>query len=331
VTIVVTGSIATDYLMVFPGRFADQLVEGKLDTVSLSFLADELEIRRGGVAANIAFGLGCLGHAPVLVGSVGADFAEYGAWLAAHNVDTGHVRYSRTRHTAKFLCTTDTAQNQIATFYAGAMNEAREIELAPILAGLADPLVVVSPNDPEAMLRHTTECRELGVPFVADPSQQLARMTGEDIRELVDGAAYLFTNEYERTLLTYKTGWANDDVLDRVGTWVTTRGRLGASIESAERATVTVPVVAPAGRTEPTGVGDAFRAGFLAGTARRLDEERAAQLGCALATLVLETVGTQEYEVEPVSFVERLARTYGPAAGAAAQSCLDGSLVKEGA
>lgn len=316
-TIVVTGSIATDYLMVFPGRITDQLIEGKLDKISLSFLADELEIRRGGVAANIAFGLGCLGHAPVLVGSVGADFAEYRAWLADHHVNTDHVRYSANRHTARFLCTTDNAHNQIATFYAGAMDEAREIELAPILSGLDDPLVVVSPNDPEAMLRHTSECRELGVPFVADPSQQLARMTGEDIRELVDGAAYLFTNEYERTLLTYKTGWANDDVLDQVGTWVTTRGRLGSSIESCDRATITVPVVRPRGRTEPTGVGDGFRAGFLAGLERGLDHERAAQLGCLMATLVLETVGTQEYTVNPESCVERLSRRYGPAAAQA--------------
>jgi adenosine kinase len=313
-TVVVTGSIATDYLMVFPGRFADQLVEGKLDKVSLSFLADELEIRRGGVAANIAFGLGCLGHEPVLVGAVGADFADYRAWLADHNVVTEHVRYSLTRHTAKFLCTTDTAHNQIATFYAGAMDEAREIELAPILSGLADPLVVVSPNDPEAMVRHTAECRQLGVPFVADPSQQLARMSGEEIRELVDDARYLFTNEYERTLLTYKTGWADDDVLDRVGTWVTTRGRLGVTIESCERPTISVPVVVPAGPTEPTGVGDGFRAGFLAGIERGFDHERAARLGCMLATLVLETVGTQEYTIDPESCVDRLTKTYGPAA-----------------
>ncbi|HWM05725.1 MAG TPA: carbohydrate kinase family protein [Actinophytocola sp.] len=316
-TIVVTGSIATDYLMVFPGRFADQLVEGKLDQLSLSFLADELEIRRGGVAANIAFGLGCLGHTPVLVGSVGADFADYRDWLAGHDVDTDHVRYSTTRHTAKFLCTTDTTHNQIATFYAGAMDEAREIELAPILSDVTEPLVVVSPNDPDAMLRHTTECLELGVPFVADPSQQLARMSGEDIRELVDGASYLFTNEYERTLLTYKTGWADTDVLDRIGTWVTTHGRLGVTIESCERPTVTVPVVAPRGRTEPTGVGDGFRAGFLAGIERGLDQERAAQLGCMLATLVLETVGTQEYTIDPTSCAQRLAQTYGVAAARA--------------
>jgi adenosine kinase len=316
-TIVVTGSIATDYLMEFPGRFADQLLAGKLDQLSLSFLVDELEIRRGGVAANIAFGLGCLGHAPVLVGSVGADFAEYRAWLADHNVKTEHVRYSSTKHTAKFLCTTDTTHNQIATFYAGAMDEAREIELAPIISALAASTVIISPNDPDAMLRHTAECRELGVPFIADPSQQLARMPGEDIRRLVDGAAYLFTNEYERNLLMYKTSWTDTDVLDRVGTWVTTHGRLGATIESGEHATITVPVVSPHGRTEPTGVGDGFRAGFLAGIERGLEHERAAQLGCMLATLVLETVGPQEYTIDSASCVERLTQTYGPAAAQA--------------
>ncbi len=253
----------------------------------------------------------------MLVGSVGADFAEYRTWLADHHVVTDHVRYSTSRHTAKFLCTTDTTHNQIARVYAGAMDEAREIELAPILTGVTDPLVVVSPNDPAAMLRHTTECLEFGVPFVADPSQQLARLTGEDIRELVDGAAYLFTNDYERTLLTYKTGWADDDVLDRVGTWVTTRGRLGATIESCKQEPVAVPVVAPRGGTQPTGVGDGFRAGFLAGLERGLDQERAAQLGCLLATLVLETVGPQEYTIDPESCVERLSRTYGPAAAQA--------------
>jgi adenosine kinase len=297
VDIVVTGSIATDYLMVFPGRFADQLVEGQLDKVSLSFLADELVIRRGGVAANIAFGLGSLGVRPALVGAVGADFAEYRQWLERHGVDTNHVRVSETRHTARFLCTTDLDHNQIATFYAGAMDEAREIDLMSVLSGLGDPHVVVSPNDPAAMARHTAQCRELGVPFSADPSQQLARLNGEEIRALVTGARFLFTNDYERNLLTYKTGWSVPEVLDRVGTWITTRGRQGATIESGDRPPIRVDAVATDRKADPTGVGDAFRAGFLAGTARDLGTERSAHLGCTLATLVLETVGTQEYQV----------------------------------
>ncbi|MFD0854829.1 PfkB family carbohydrate kinase, partial [Actinomadura adrarensis] len=159
--IAVTGSIATDHLMTFPGRFTDQLIADRLQQISLSFLVDELVIRRGGVAPNICFGMGSLGQDSILVGSVGDDFADYRSWLERHKVDCESVHVSELHHTARFLCTTDTDQNQIATFYAGAMSEARSIELGPVherVGGL--DLVLVSPNDPEAMLRHTEECRE---------------------------------------------------------------------------------------------------------------------------------------------------------------------------
>jgi adenosine kinase len=215
VRIAVTGSIATDYLMTFPGRFSEQLVADQLDRVSLSFLVDELEVRRGGVAANISFGLAQLGLAPLLVGAVGEDFdADYRAWLHRHGVDTSAVHVSELKHTARFLCTTDLDQNQMASFYTGAMEEARFIELGPIAEriGRARP-VVISPNDPEAMLRHTAEARHLGVPFMADPGQQLARMDGAQVRRLVDGAAFLITNDYEKALLETKTGWSSDEVL----------------------------------------------------------------------------------------------------------------------
>ena len=188
--IAVTGSIATDHLMTFPGRFADSLIADQLDKVSLSFLVDELDIRRGGVAANIAFGMGCLGLRPILVGAVGPDFADYGSWLERHGVDIGSVRLSDVAHTARFVCTTDQDQNQIASFYPGAMSEAREIELRPVddrVGGLN--LVLIGANDPEAMVRHTDECRFRDYPFAADPSQQLARMEGREIRQLIDGAA----------------------------------------------------------------------------------------------------------------------------------------------
>jgi adenosine kinase len=196
--IVVTGSIATDHLMTFPGRFADSIVLDKLDKISLSFLVDELEVRRGGVAANIAFGMGVLGLSPILVGAVGPDFADYRSWLQRHGVDTESVHVSEVRHTARFVCTTDEHANQIATFYAGAMQEARDIELGPVVERVGNvDLVLIGANDPEAMLRHTEECRYRRIPFAADPSQQLARMHGDEIRHLVEGAAYLFTNEYE--------------------------------------------------------------------------------------------------------------------------------------
>jgi adenosine kinase len=314
---VVTGSIATDHLMVFPGRFTEQLVEGKLDKVSLSFLVDELRIHRGGIAANVAFGMAWLGLRPVLVGSVGADFADYRQWLEAHQVETRHVRVSENLHTARFLCTTDADNNQIASFYAGAMNEARHIDLAGILRSEADvEIVLICPDDPEAMLRHTEACHDVGVPFAADPSQQIARMPGTDLRLVVDGARYLFTNEYERALLIRKTGWTAGQLLRRVGAWVTTTGPRGVIIESAAGPPVSVAAATLRQIADPTGAGDAFRAGFLAGTCTGLGHERSAQMGCAMAALVMETTGTQEYRFEPDGFLARISESYGSQAAA---------------
>jgi adenosine kinase len=315
--IAVTGSIATDHLMVFPGSFANQFLADSLDKVSLSFLVDTLDIRRGGVAANIAFGLGRLGGRPLLVGAVGADFDDYRTWLEANGVDTSWVRVSATKHTARFLCTTDDYQNQIASFYAGAMSESKLIELKPIAdeAGGLD-LVLVSPNDPAAMLRHTEECREHGLPFAADSSQQLATLGRGDIRSLVDGAKYLFTNEYESELLLSTARWTKAEVLDRVGSWITTLGENGVRIEARGEPTISVGVVPDRGIVDPTGVGDGFRAGFLSGLAAGFSTVRSAQVGATLATLVLEARGGQEYELDPDTFLKRLDEAYGPAAAA---------------
>ncbi|MGW5781980.1 carbohydrate kinase family protein [Streptomyces sp. NPDC003863] len=310
--IAVTGSIATDHLMTFPGWFSEQLLADRLDRVSLSFLADNLEVRRGGVAANIAFGLGVLGLRPALVGAVGADFEPYRVWLKDHGVDTDSVRVSESLHTARFVCTTDRAQNQIATFYAGAMAEAREIDLREVAARTGRlELVLVSPDDPEAMLRHTRACRDLGIPFAADPSQQLARLDGEQVRELVDGARFLFTNEYETALLLEKSGWTEADVLRRVETWVTTHGEAGVRIRGEGRDPLAVPAVEVPAVVDPTGVGDAFRAGFLAGWLWGVPERCAAQLGCAVAATVLDYVGTQEYRLHRDSLLDRIRTTYG--------------------
>ncbi|HEY3682842.1 MAG TPA: carbohydrate kinase family protein [Streptosporangiaceae bacterium] len=315
--VAVTGSIATDHLMTFPGRFTDQLVQEKLENVSLSFLVDTLDIRRGGVAANIAFGMGCLGLTPVLVGAVGADFADYRSWLDRHGVDTGSVRVSDVRHTARFLCTTDEDDNQIASFYTGAMAEAREIELAPIAARVGGlDLVLVSPNDPDAMVRHTEECRTRGVPFAADPSQQLARMEGEEIRKLVTGAAYLFTNEYESALIEQKTGLSGEEILDQVDTRVTTHGAKGVRIDRKGEPSINVPVVPVVDKLDPTGVGDAFRAGFLSGLSWGLPLERCAQIGNLLATYTLESIGPQEYALDRAAAITRLTETYGTEAAA---------------
>jgi adenosine kinase len=312
--IAITGSIATDHLMTFPGRFRDQLIADKLDKVALSFLVDALEIRRGGVGANIAFGLGCLGLRPLLVGSVGADFAEYRSWLEAHGVDTAGVRESTLRHTARFIGTTDQAGDQIGSFYAGAMAEDCDLRL-DALKGDAD-LLLVGATDPEAILSFTGQARELGIPFAADMSWQLARFEGPQVHELVDGAAYLFSNEYEAALIETKTGYTPEQVLSHVGVRITTLGSQGARVERAGQDPIHVPGIPDAVLADPTGAGDAFRSGFLAAVSWGLSFERAAQLGNLLAVHALETVGTQEYELKPPLLLERLAAAYGEPAAA---------------
>ena len=315
--IAVTGSIATDHLMTFPGRFTDSLVPEELGKVSLSFLVDDLVVRRGGIAANIAFGLAQLGLRPLLVGAVGDDFDDYRAWLDEHGVDTSPVHVSELAHTARFTVTTDADLNQIASFYTGAMAEARDISLAPLVDrhGRLD-LVVVSPNDPDAMLRHTDEARTLGIPFVADPSQQLARMEGPEIRRLVQGADYLFCNAYEWALLSRKTGWSEHEVLEQVDVCVRTHGADGVVVERHDGVLAHVPAVSARTVADPTGVGDGLRAGYLAGVSWGLSPQRCAQLGCLIATTVLETVGTQEWTLDVDDAGKRLAEAYDETAAA---------------
>jgi adenosine kinase len=310
--------------MTFPGKFTDQLIADKLDRVSLSFLVDELDIRRGGVAANIAFGLGALGLRPLLVGSVGADFEDYRQWLEAHGVSTAGVRESMLKHTARFVCTTDTEGNQIGSFYAGAMSEDADIKLAPLAAehGGID-LVLVGAGNPAAMVAQAADCRETGLAFAADPSQQLARILGdEEIRSLVDGAEYLFGNEYEEALIERKSGWGGAEILDRVGVRITTLGPGGARVERKGEPVIMVPAVPDAKPVDPTGSGDAFRSGFLAAIAWGLPLERAAQLGNLMAVHALEAAGGQEYTLKPGPLSDRFAAAYGEEAAAEVASHL---------
>lgn len=309
--VLVAGSIATDHLMQFPGKFSGQLLADQLHKVSLSFLVDDLVVRRGGVAANIAFGMAQLGESPVLMGAVGADFEEYRSWLTRNGVDCSWVHVSSVHHTARFVCTTDEQMCQIASFYAGAMSEARNIELAPAWQAAGADLAIISADDPAAMVRHSVECRERGFRFGADPSQQIARMDGAELLQLVDGAELLFTNEYEKNLLESKTGLSEAEIMARVGVRVTTLGSDGVEIVGRELERVHVPVAKERSKADPTGVGDGFRAGFLSARAWGLSWQRAAEVGSLLATLVLETVGTQEYQVKKPDFVERLAESYG--------------------
>ena len=311
----VAGSVGLDHLMTFPGKFTDSLVAGSLEKVSLSFLVDGLEVRRGGCAANIAFGMANLGLNPILIAAVGKDWADYDAWLSRHGVDTSHVLISQEQYTAHFTVTTDTELNQIASFFPGAMSEARNIELKPIMdkTGRFD-LIVISPDDPEAMLRHTEVALANGIAVAADPSQQMARMSGEQIQRLIEGATYLFMNEYELALAIQKTGWSDHEILQKVKYRVITLGSAGARVESIGGEFIKVTCAKEKAKVDPTGVGDSFRSGFVAGLSWGLSHERCAQLGSMVATYVIETMGTQEYRFTKSEFVARFADAYGQAA-----------------
>jgi adenosine kinase len=308
----VAGSVGLDHLMTFSGKFTDSFVAGSLEKVSLSFLVDSLDVRRGGCAANICYGMGVLGLNPVLIAAVGKDWADYEAWLSRHGVDTSHALISTSLYTAHFMVTTDDDLNQIASFFPGAMSEARNIELGPIMekTGRFD-MVVISPDDPQAMLHHSEVCRKEGIPFAADPSQQMARMSGEEIKLLIDGASYLFLNEYELALAMQKTGWSDREILEHVKIRVVTLGSKGAKVESAAGEFVQVGVPQEKSKTDPTGVGDSFRSGFIAGLAWGLSHERCAQIGSLIATYVIETMGTQEYRFSSAEFLARFEATYG--------------------
>lgn len=315
-TIAVTGSIATDHLMRFPGKFSEQLLADHLQKVSLSFLVDDLVIHRGGVAGNMAFAIGALGGDVALVGAAGQDFAEYRTWLEGANVDCGNVLISDSAYTARFVCTTDEDMAQIASFYPGAMSEARNISLADLVDRVGKPeLVIVGANDPEAMFLHTEECRKLGLAFAADPSQQLARLSGDEIRKLINGATYLFTNDYEWDLLLQKSGWSEAQVMSQIGMRVTTLGAKGVDLVSSDGTFVHVGVVPEKHQADPTGIGDAFRAGFLTGRSAGLSLERSAQLASLVAVLVLEATGPQEWTWDAAEAVQRLTDAYGAEAG----------------
>jgi adenosine kinase len=317
VTIVVTGSIATDHLMKFPGKFSEQLLADHLQKVSLSFLVDDLVVHRGGVAGNMAYAIGVLGGDVALVGAAGKDFDEYRGWLTSHGVGCDSVLISDAAYTARFVCTTDEDMAQIASFYPGAMSESRNIKLADVVSRTdAIDLVIVGANDPDAMFLHTEECRALGLAFAADPSQQLARLSGEEIRKLIDGATYLFTNDYEWDLLLQKSGWTEAEVMSQIGLRVTTLGPKGVDLVSADGTTVHVDVVPETHQADPTGIGDAFRAGFLTGRAAGLSLERSAQLASLVAVLVLEATGPQEWTWDKAAAITRISDAYGADAGA---------------
>ena len=302
--IIVTGSIAFDYLMAFPGRFAEHILPDQLHHISLSFLVDEMRRQRGGCAANIAYNLALLGERPCVMGTAGQDFGEYRAWLEQHGVDTSLIRDEPDLFTASFFVNTDRDGNQIATFYAGAMAHARDLSLHDLDAGQGD-LVTISPNDPEAMVKYAAECRELGLSYLYDPSQQIIWLSGEDLQAGLEGCDLLVVNEYEFEMLREKTGLAAEAIHSAPGrACVVTRGAEGARIWTGE-AVYDIPQVPPERADDPTGVGDAFRAGLIKGLALSLPWDLAGRMGALAATYALEQPGPQSHHYTLAEFVAR--------------------------
>jgi adenosine kinase len=310
-SIVVTGSIAFDYLMSFPGKFTEHFLPEHMSRVSLSFLVDSMDKRRGGCAPNIAYTLALLGETPKLMGTAGQDFEDYRRWLEAAGVDTSLVQEVPGKFTASFFCSTDVDGNQIASFYTGAMANAGELSFRTVEDCA---LAIVSPNDPGAMVQYAEECRALRLPYVWDPGQQCARMSGDELRDGIVGAAIVICNDYEFELIRQKTALDERAVLEHSQALVITRGEHGCSIFDAAGRT-DVPAVAPHRIVDPTGVGDAFRGGFLKGMAHGAEYVTCARLGSVAAAYALEHLGGQSHAYAWPEFRDRFEAHFGPPDG----------------
>jgi adenosine kinase len=306
--LIVTGSIAYDYLMSFPGKFTDHFLPEHFSRVSLSFLVDTMDKRRGGCAPNIAYTLALLGERPVLMATAGQDFQEYRQWLDAAGVDTSLVKQVPDKFTASFFCSTDAANNQIASFYTGAMAHAAELSFRS--AGRVD-LAIISPNDPSAMTQYAEECRALGIGYIFDPGQQCARMSGDELRDGIVGAHIVICNDYELELMRQKTGMSEEDILSVAGLLVITRGEHGSSVMSGRTARIDVPAVTPRRIADPTGVGDAYRGGFMKGLACGASHETCARLGSVAAAYALEHLGGSSHAYTLDEFLGRYEAHFG--------------------
>ena len=291
--LVLTGSIAFDYLMTFPGTFREHLLEDRLESLSLSFLVDTLVRRSGGIAANIAYTLALLGERPRVLATVGEDFKEYRAHLDQKGVDTEYIRTIPGLYTASFFVTTDQVNSQFASFYTGAMAMASEQSLSE-LPDKPD-LVMISPNDPKAMIGYAQECSEGGIPFLYDPSQQIVRLAAEDLSFGIEQGMALFANDYELGLIQEKTGMTLNQIVSQSDFTIITLGEEGADLY-LDGETIRIPTVPPHQIVDPTGVGDAFRGGFLKGYLHGLHLLTCSQMGALAATWCLENDGPQGHD-----------------------------------
>lgn len=308
-TILVTGSIAYDYIMVFPGQFKEHILPDKMHILSVSFLVDSLRRVRGGTAANISYNLALLGERPMIMGTVGHDFAEYRAWLEAQGIDTSAIKQIDEEFTASCFINTDLADNQITAFYAGAMARAGELSMREQQLD-ADDLVIIAPNDPKAMERYAAECTALGVPYLYDPSMQAPRMTAEELEAGCRGAKVLIGNDYEFGMMAEKLEIPEADLRRRVPVTVMTRGSAGALITVGDQE-YDIPAATPHAVIDPTGAGDAFRAGLVKGMQRNLPWPVVGRMAALSAVYAIEQAGTQQHRYTLDEFVARYTENFG--------------------
>jgi len=307
--VVVTGSIAYDYLMTFPGYFKEHILPEQIAKLSVSFLVDSMRKQRGGCAPNIAYNLALLGERPLVMGTAGQDFADYRAWLDEHGVDTSAVVEVPDEFTSSFFVSTDRENNQIASFYIGAMAHAHDLSFANLKTRV--DLTIISPNDPEAMCKYPRECKALGIPYIYDPSQQIIRLSGDDLREGIDDSRMLIVNDYEFEMIRNKTGLSEEQVLCCTATLIVTRGGEGSTIWTDGKR-IDIPTVKPLRLADPTGVGDAYRAGIIKGMSLGLPWDVIGRMGSLAATYVLEQPGTQNHSYTWDEFVARYRENFGP-------------------
>lgn len=302
--ITVTGSLAFDYIMDFPGKFSDHIMPDKIHQINLSFLVNTLQKQKGGTAGNIAYNLALLNTPVSIVGATGSDFAEYGDFLKNAGVDISKIKIIEGESTSSAYIMTDMSDNQITAFYPGAMSENSNLSLEN------SEFVIISPNDPSAMVSFTKQCQTSNTPHMMDPGMQLPVLTSEDLKEMVTGATILIGNDYEISLLKEKTKFDDRQILSQVKILITTLGEKGSIIQSGSE-TVQVGAAKPKGVVDPTGAGDAYRAGFLAGYTRNLPLKTCGQMGSVAACYAVEKYGTTSHKFTVQQFVERYKQNFG--------------------
>ncbi len=308
-SVVLTGSIAYDYIMSFPGYFKDHILPEKIHEISVSFLVDSMKRQRGGIATNIAYNLALLGERPKIMATVGEDFAEYRRWLELHYIDTSAIIEIPDEFTASFFVSTDKEQNQIASFYTGAMAHARLVSFQDhINSGIE--LAVISPNDPAAMVQYVAECKALRIPYIYDASQQIIRLDAEDLKAGCRDSKMIILNDYELGMLQNKTGWSEAEIAAQTETLIVTYGENGSTIMHAGE-TIQIPVAVPRQSGEPTGAGDAYRAGIIKGVMNAFSWEFTGRLGSLAAIYALEQHGTQSHRYTLQEFTERFQQEFG--------------------